>query len=62
MVYARAERVIILEHHATKSFAAVCEELRNAYPEKEVSNKTTVHRLVTTFRVNVCLREGGGHF
>jgi hypothetical protein len=27
-----------------------CEEFSNAYPDKEVSNKTTIHRLVTTFR------------
>jgi hypothetical protein len=37
MVYSRAERVFILEHYfASKSFAAVREEFRNAYRDKEV--------------------------
>jgi hypothetical protein len=58
MVYSRAERVFILEHYfASKSFAAVREAFRNAYPDKEVPNKATIHRLVTKFRDtgNVCL-------
>jgi hypothetical protein len=43
--------VFILEHYfATKSFAAVREAFRNAYSDKAVPNKTTIHRLVTTFR------------
>jgi hypothetical protein len=63
MVYSRAERVFILEHYfASKSFAAVRETFSNAYPDREVPNKTTVHRLVTKFRVGACLHEGGGHF
>jgi hypothetical protein len=50
MVYSRAERVFILEHYfASKSFAAVREAFSNAYPDKEVPNKTIVHRLVTKF-------------
>jgi hypothetical protein len=53
MVYSRAERVFILEHHfASKSFAAVREAFSNAYRDKKVSNKTTIHRLVTKFRVD----------
>jgi hypothetical protein len=55
--------VFILEHYfASKSFAAVREDFSSAYPDKEVPNKTTIHRMVTTFRVDSCLREGGGHF
>jgi hypothetical protein len=51
MVYSRAERVFILEHYfASKSFAAVYEAFSKMYPDKEVRNKTTVHRLVTKFR------------
>jgi hypothetical protein len=54
MVYSRAERVFILEHYfASKSFAAVREAFSNAYPDKEVPNKTTIHRLVTKFRDTV---------
>jgi hypothetical protein len=50
-VYSRAERVFILEHYfASKSFAAVREAFSNVYPDKEVPNKTAIHRLVTTFR------------
>jgi hypothetical protein len=50
-VYSKAERVFILEHYFTsKSFAAVREAFSNAYPDKEVPNKTTVERLVTKFR------------
>jgi hypothetical protein len=58
MVYSRAERVFILEHYfASKSFAAVREAFSNACPDKEVTHKTTVHWLVTTFRDtgSVCL-------
>jgi hypothetical protein len=58
MMYSRAERVFILEHYfASKSFSAVREAFSNAYPDKEVPNKTTVHRLVTKFRDtgSVCL-------
>jgi hypothetical protein len=51
MLYSRAEPVFVREHYlAAKSFAAVREALSNAYPDKEVPNKTTIHRLVTKFR------------
>jgi hypothetical protein len=51
MMHSREERVFILEHYdASKSFAAVQEAFSNVYPNKEVPNKTTVHRLVTRFR------------
>jgi hypothetical protein len=58
MVHSRAERVFILEHHfVSKSFAAVREAFSNAYPDKGVPNKTTVHLLVTKVRDtgSVCL-------
>jgi hypothetical protein len=42
--------VFILKHHITqKSFAAVHETFSNTYPDKEVPNTTTIHRLVTKF-------------
>jgi hypothetical protein len=51
MVYSLAERVFILKQYfASKSFAAVGEAFSNAYPDKEVPNKTTIHRLVTKYR------------
>jgi rRNA maturation protein Rpf1 len=51
MVYSRAERVFILEHYfASKSFPAVREAFSSAYPDKDVPNMTTIHRLVTKFR------------
>jgi hypothetical protein len=41
MVYLRAEHVFILEHYfASKLSAAVREAFSNAYPDKEVPNKT----------------------
>jgi hypothetical protein len=41
MVYSLAEHVFILEHYFTlKFFATVHEAFSNAYPEKEVPNKT----------------------
>jgi hypothetical protein len=44
MVYSRAERVFILEHYfASRSFASVCVAFSNAYLDKEVPNKTTIH-------------------
>jgi hypothetical protein len=58
MVYPQEERVFIPEHYfASKSFAAVREAFINAYPDKEVPNKTTIHVLVTKFRDagSVCL-------
>jgi hypothetical protein len=49
-VYSLAERVFILEHYfASKSFSAVREAFSAAYPDKEVPNKTTIHRLATKF-------------
>jgi hypothetical protein len=49
MVCSRAERMFILEHYfESKSFAAVREAFSNAYPDKEVPNKT-IHRPVTKF-------------
>jgi hypothetical protein len=41
----------------SKSFAAVREEFSNAYSDKEIPNKTTIHQLVTMFRDigSVCL-------
>jgi hypothetical protein len=55
MVYSRVERVFIL---ASKSFAAVRKAFSDAYLNKEVPNKATIHGLVTKFRVDACLREG----
>jgi hypothetical protein len=58
MVYSLAERVFILEHYfVSKSSAAVREAFSNMYPDKEVPNKTTIHRLVIEFRIigRVCL-------
>jgi hypothetical protein len=55
MVYSPAERVFILEHYfASKLFAAAREAFSS---DKEVLNKTTIRRLVTTFREtgSVCL-------
>jgi hypothetical protein len=50
-LYPRAERVFVLEHYfASKSFAAVREAFSNAYPDKKVPNKTTIHRAFTEFR------------
>jgi hypothetical protein len=51
-----------VEHYfPPKSFAAFCEAFSNVHPEKEVLNKTTIHRLVTKFHGtgSVCL--GRGH-
>jgi hypothetical protein len=61
-VYPRAECLIILEHYfASKSFAAVREAFSNAHSDSELPNKT-IHLLVTKFRVDAYLREGGEHF
>jgi hypothetical protein len=49
--------VFILEHYfASKSFGAIREAFSNAYPDKEVPNKT-IHRLVTIYgnTGSVCL-------
>jgi hypothetical protein len=51
MAYSRAERVFILQQYlASKLFAVVRETFSNAYTDKEVRNKTTIHLLVTKFR------------
>jgi hypothetical protein len=50
--------VFILEHYfASKSFAVVREAFSNVYRDKKVPNKTSIHRLVTTYRNTgrVCL-------
>jgi hypothetical protein len=48
--------VLILKHYfASKSFAAVREAFSIAYPDKEVPNKTTIHRLVTVSGQRKCL-------
>jgi hypothetical protein len=63
MAYSRVERVFIFEHYfASKLFAAVREAFSNAYPDKEVANKTTIHWLVTEFRDrwSVCDTSGVG--
>jgi hypothetical protein len=63
MVYSRAGIVFILEIYiASKSFVAIREAFSNAFLDNEVPNKITIHRLVTTFQVDACLREDGGHF
>jgi hypothetical protein len=51
MVYSRAECVFILEHYFTsKLFAAIREAFHNAYPDKEILNGATIHRLTTIFQ------------
>jgi DNA-binding IclR family transcriptional regulator len=55
--------VFLLENcTALKSFAAIPEEFSCAHPDEELPNKTTVHRLVTTFqetrKVSVALKNG----
>jgi hypothetical protein len=60
MGYSQQERVFILERYfASKSFIAVREAFHRVYPEKEVPNKTTVHRLVKKLREtwSVCNRK-----
>jgi hypothetical protein len=58
IIYSRAECVFFLEHYfASESFAAVRGAFSDAYPDKEVTNETTGHRLLTKFRDagSVCL-------
>jgi hypothetical protein len=57
--YSRAERAFVLEHYfAWKSFAAVLEACGNAYPNKKVPSKATIHRVVTKIRKHrKCLRQ-----
>lgn len=46
------------EHYfAKKSFAAVPKSFSNVYPNKEVQNKTTMHRMATFWdtELSVCL-------
>jgi hypothetical protein len=51
MVHSQAERMIILEHYfASKSSSVVREIFINAFPDKEVMNKTTIQRRVTKVR------------
>jgi hypothetical protein len=51
MVYSRAGRMFILENDfASKSYAVGREIFTNAYTDKEVPNKTKIHRLVAKFR------------
>jgi hypothetical protein len=54
---------ILAYYFVSKSFTAVHEAFSNAYPHKDVSNKTTKQQLVTKFNteVFVCLQKGGGH-
>jgi hypothetical protein len=50
-MYSPAERVFVLERYfALTSCAADREAFSSLYPDKEVPNKTTIHRLVTKFR------------
>jgi hypothetical protein len=45
--------VFIFENYfASTSFVAVREAFSNAYPDKEVPNKTTIHGVVTDFLVD----------
>jgi hypothetical protein len=63
MVHPRAECGFILENYfIPKLFTSVHETFSNAYPGKEVPNKTTIHHLLTAFWVDACLREGGRRF
>jgi hypothetical protein len=52
MVYSRLERAFVLEQYlASKSFAAaVREAFSNAYPDKEVPNKTTTSNEISGHR------------
>jgi hypothetical protein len=55
-----AECVLVFEHYfVLKSFDDVCEAFSSVYPDKEVSNKKSVHPLVTTFWYtwSVCKRK-----
>jgi hypothetical protein len=50
MVYSQAEHLFGHEYYfAWKWYAAAREAFSSVYPDKEVPNKTTVHRLVTNF-------------
>jgi hypothetical protein len=47
-----------LKHYFTsKSFAAVCEASKNAYPKNEIPNKKTIHQMLKQFRDagSICL-------
>ena len=51
MVFARAERVFIVEHYfASKSFQATQNAFVNAYPDIPPPNKASIHHLVKKFR------------
>jgi hypothetical protein len=59
MVHSRTERVFILEHYfSSKSFAAVREAFSDAYPDKKLPNKRTVHRLA---KFRKCLSVTSSH-
>jgi hypothetical protein len=45
VVYLQAERLFILELNI-EFFAVVCEAFNRAYPDKEIADKTTIHRSV----------------
>jgi hypothetical protein len=49
-------------NHASKLLVALREAFSNMCPDKGVTYKTTIQRLITKFQVDACLREGGGHF
>jgi hypothetical protein len=51
MLYSRAGRVLILEHYfSSKSSAALRAAFSNVYRDKDVQNKTTIHRLIVKCR------------
>jgi hypothetical protein len=55
MVCSRAERVFILKHYFdSKQFSAARKAFSNVYLDREVPNKTTMHRLITKCWVTAC--------
>lgn len=51
MVYPRGERVLIFDKYLSSNFfVAVRGAISNSCPDKEVPNKTKIHRLITKFR------------
>jgi hypothetical protein len=57
-----AESMFILEHNFRRNRLLLFVKHLAVCPDKEVSNKTTVHQLVTKFRVDASVREGDGFF
>jgi hypothetical protein len=60
MAYSRTQRVFMLENcFSPELYAGVFEAFINAYPDKQVLNKTTINRLITEFRdtENICYRK-----